>query len=456
MWTSQTLTLYYPFKGFGISYRLKNAIFFPSIFSRWAFKEEGTLFIILSVKDFKITDLLSLENLGDLSNNDFQVLKELYLPIIGCKALGLYFALRREKKTLKVETFLKKAGLSLGELTGLLPYLEGVSLARTFIDKLDKSKVTIETLKPCGYGKFFDSIALRELLKEKIGEKEYQTLVEEIPPRLDTEKLQEVTSKFNEVYTLKDANVNEPKKFYKKSQELRYTFDEQAFLRAFLSYSPNLETTTLTSKELRSLAEIQAIFGVDEAVLAEILYQEAFDLFKPVGKRVDFMKLQNALLQYNSSPLKPKVAPKSVLAVNSPLKKDIKDMEELTPIDYLTKFQGGHIPASSDIALIKYLVNEMGLNSAVCNALMLYLITTNKGIIRRPLAEKIAASLVRNGIETAYDAVEFLTTVKKENKKPVTKEEAVQKVTKVEPVKDDKKEEKDHLDEELDELLEGI
>lgn len=414
------------------------------------------MFIILSVKDFKITDFLSLENLGDLSNNDFQVLKELYLPIIGCKALGLYFALRREKKTLKVETFLKKAGLSLGELTGLLPYLEGVSLARTFIDKLDKNKVTIETLKPCGYGKFFDSIALRELLKEKIGAKEYQTLVEEIPPRLDTEKLQEVTSKFNEVYTLKDANVNEPKKFYKKSQELRYTFDEQAFLRAFLSYSPNLETTTLTSKELRSLAEIQAIFGVDEAVLAEILYQEAFDLFKPVGKRVDFMKLQNALLQYNSSPLKPKVAPKSVLAVNSPLKKDIKDMEELTPIDYLTKFQGGHIPASSDIALIKYLVNEMGLNSAVCNALMLYLITTNKGIIRRPLAEKIAASLVRNGIETAYDAVEFLTTVKKENKKPVTKEEAVQKVTKAEPVKDDKKEEKDHLDEELDELLEGI
>lgn len=408
------------------------------------------------MKDFKITDLLSLENLGDLSNNDFQVLKELYLPIISCKALGLYFALRREKKALKVETFLKKAGLSLGELTGLLPYLEGVSLARTFIDKLDKSKVTIETLKPCGYGKFFDSIALRELLKEKIGEKEYQTLVEEIPPRLDTEKLQEVTSKFNEVYTLKDANVNEPKKFYKKSQELRYTFDEQAFLRAFLSYSPNLETTTLTSKELRSLAEIQAIFGVDEAVLAEILYQEAFDLFKPVGKRVDFMKLQSALLQYNSSPLKPKVAPKSVLAVNSPLKKDIKDMEELTPIDYLTKFQGGHIPASSDIALIKYLVNEMGLNSAVCNALMLYLITTNKGIIRRPLAEKIAASLVRNGIETAYDAVEFLTTVKKENKKPVTKEEAVQKVTKTEPVKDDKKEEKDHLDEELDELLEGI
>ena len=408
------------------------------------------------MKDFKITDLLSLENLGDLSNNDFQVLKELYLPIIGCKALGLYFALRREKKALKVETFLKKAGLSLGELTGLLPYLEGVSLARTFIDKLDKSKVTIETLKPCGYGKFFDNIALRELLKEKIGEKEYQTLVEEIPPRLDTEKLQEVTSKFNEVYTLKDANVNEPKKFYKKSQELRYTFDEQAFLRAFLSYSPNLETTTLTSKELRSLAEIQAIFGVDEAVLAEILYQEAFDLFKPVGKRVDFTKLQNALLQYNSSPLKPKVAPKSVLAVNSPLKKDIKDMEELTPIDYLTKFQGGHIPASSDIALIKYLVNEMGLNSAVCNALMLYLITTNKGIIRRPLAEKIAASLVRNGIETAYDAVEFLTTVKKENKKPVTKEEAVQKVTKAEPVKDEKKEEKDHLDEELDELLEGI
>lgn len=414
------------------------------------------MFIILSVKDFKITDLLSLENLGDLSNNDFQVLKELYLPIIGCKALGLYFALRREKKALKVETFLKKAGLSLGELTGLLPYLEGVSLARTFIDKLDNSKVTIETLKPCGYGKFFDSIALRELLKEKIGEKEYQTLVEEIPPRLDTEKLQEVTSKFNEVYTLKDANVNEPKKFYKKSQELRYTFDEQAFLRAFLSYSPNLETTTLTSKELRSLAEIQAIFGVDEAVLAEILYQEAFDLFKPVGKRVDFVKLQNALLQYNSSPLKPKAAPKSVLAVNSPLKKDIKDMEELTPIDYLTKFQGGHIPASSDIALIKYLVNEMGLNSAVCNALMLYLITTNKGIIRRPLAEKIAASLVRNGIETAYDAVEFLTTVKKENKKPVAKEEAVQKVTKAEPVKDDKKDEKDHLDEELDELLEGI
>ena len=171
---------------------------------------------------------------------------------------------------------------------------------------------------------------------------------------------------------------------------------------------------------------------------------------------MDFMKLQNALLQYNSSPLKPKVAPKSVLAVNSPLKKDIKDMEELTPIDYLTKFQGGHIPASSDIALIKYLVNEMGLNSAVCNALMLYLITTNKGIIRRPLAEKIAASLVRNGIETAYDAVEFLTMVKKENKKPATKEEAVQKVTKAEPVKDDKKEEKDHLDEELDELLEGI
>ena len=59
----------------------------------------------------------------------------------------------------------------------------------------------------------------------------------------------------------------------------------------------------------------------------------------------------------------------------------------------------------------------MGLPNSVANALVLYVLTKNKNILSKKLTEKIGASLVREGVTTALDALNYLTYTTT-NKKP--------------------------------------
>ena len=65
--------------------------------------------------------------------------------------------------------------------------------------------------------------------------------------------------------------------------------------------------------------------------------------------------------------------------------------------------------------ILSGLATRLGLTNGVINALVDYVLETNNNILSKNLIEKIGATLVRENIETALDAMNYLTSFNKRN-----------------------------------------
>jgi replication initiation and membrane attachment protein DnaB len=129
----------------------------------------------------------------------------------------------------------------------------------------------------------------------------------------------------------------------------------------------------------------------------------------------------NLKYDYMSSP---KAAPKT--KGDSSLARMIRSMDELTPVEFLKRLQKGHKPATSDLRLLEKLSEETGLAPGATNALVFFVLSKN-GVLSPLYVEKIGASLVREGIETAIDAMNYFnrTSKKKKPSEPIAEENKV-------------------------------
>jgi hypothetical protein len=144
---------------------------------------------------------------------------------------------------------------------------------------------------------------------------------------------------------------------------------------------------------------------------------------KEAGSRIDFYGVEKEAkesLRFALSSSNP--AKSSEVHDDGALARTIRAMDNLTPVEFLSKLQKGNKPASSDLALLEELTVEMGLSAPLCNALVFYVITTKDGQLPAKYAEKIAASLMRKGIETSLDAMNYFSAGKKTYSKPAESE----------------------------------
>ena len=91
-------------------------------------------------------------------------------------------------------------------------------------------------------------------------------------------------------------------------------------------------------------------------------------------------------------------------------------MESVSPKKFLALLQNGSQPALADLKLIDSLSKNFNLSNPVINAVIDYTLINCKNILSRAYAEKIAASLAREGIETTIDAMNYLNNFKKSKK----------------------------------------
>ena len=124
---------------------------------------------------------------------------------------------------------------------------------------------------------------------------------------------------------------------------------------------------------------------------------------------------------------------------------ELRRMENLSPVEYLSHLQGGTRPAEPDVRLVDRLSRGMGLPSPVINALMNHLVVHYDGMIPASLAEKIAGSLLRNGIESAMDAVDYLNSTRGRGKKDRAEENPLPKAA---PPKEEPPEEEEEMSDE--------
>ncbi len=90
----------------------------------------------------------------------------------------------------------------------------------------------------------------------------------------------------------------------------------------------------------------------------------------------------------------------------------------------LSVLQNGTKPARADLNIIDSLSKDYNLANPVINVVIDFVLTMNNNVFSKYSAEKIAASLSRENVETAVDAMEYLrNNYTKDKKKGVKKSE---------------------------------
>lgn len=387
------------------------------------------------MRELSPSDLFEVRRMSLFSSLDETVLFDFYLPILGGKALSFFLALTHLglDESYSHEAFLKNCQGSVGEFSAALSGLEAIGLIRSYV----KPSASFHYYVYCLYAPrspkdFLGNELLVGTLKkyldnDKIGalQQKYQTSA------LPDGDYSEVSETFRGFFA---PDLNDPA--YRNaglttggrtSGPLQTGFDRNVFLKALLGKDPRMSTESFSAEEMVKIARLATLYSYNEEAMADFAY-EAFSFARPQGSRLNLSLLEKACQEnLRFAYLHQASAKKSEVHDDSALARTIRKMDSFTPVQFLSYLQKGNKPAQSDLELLQRLTVEMGLSSGVCNALIFYVVTRKEGQLPSKYVEKIAAALVREGIETALDAMNYFTHGSEKSVAPSPTSPAVEK-----------------------------
>lgn len=369
-------------------------------------------------------DFYEVRRMGALTGEGMETLSRCYLPLIGAEALGVYFALYWDLTCLNEstvethESFFRRSLVSSGSFERALRALEAIGLIRTFHKKGDGSSSYFIycVYPPMESSSFLSNPLTSKTLKGVIGEEAYSRLSATVCGASLPEGAEEKTLDFASFYKPEfagklaldhgeqgAAKSKIPLSF--SSEKLRGEFDS-------LGIRPDL----LSENELRYVAEIATLYELDEATMASF----AFDCFQPrkqMGQRLDLSalsKMAEDSLRFKYMRHSRKA--KSQVSSETDLAKKIQLMDEASPVAFLTFLQGGRRPPKGDLQLLERLYLEIGLPRPCINALVDFVLQRKQNTLPSTYCEKIAGAMVREGCQTARDAMDYLLSVDRQMK----------------------------------------
>ena len=378
------------------------------------------------------------------------------MPLLGYQGLGLYLSLYgigALGEEMPLSALLEELSAWKGEFLSLLSPLEGLGLAKTY---RKGSRYFLRLLPPSSPRDFLRNPILGGNLvlryREKHPERPGKIKDRFLPPPIP-EGMEEVSEDYSSAFP-KDAYLSyDPAlgMIPTDRPHVRSPFDEPRFFRALKECFPESDPSLFSEEERKLLARTMALYGLDEETLARIL-PGATRLQNPIGRKIDFQALGEKAFKERSFLVEGRRRHRRrAVPGEGEVAEELRRMENLSPVEYLSHLQGGTRPAEPDVRLVDRLSRGMGLPSPVINALMNHLVVHYDGMIPASLAEKIAGSLLRNGIESAMDAVDYLNSTRGRGKKDRAEENPLPKAA---PPKEEPPEEEEEMsDEELIRLL---
>lgn len=384
--------------------------------------------IYLAREDFYEVHLGSM-----LSSYDREILTLLYQPFISSDALSLYFTLWSEQNRqdiFELEThdrLIKTLGISVNDFVEARKKLEATGLIQTFIRKKDDINYYIYLLfAPKTPKEFFKDILFKGLLTKAIGEKETYRLMSYFASKeVNLEGYQEISATFPFVFSLEyDSNIfknsgNSIRLRGRKIKSIDQGFDFAIFYKNLFDNHQILQSS-FTKEDSKEISRISLLFGLDELQMSEFVsqvynfgdknhldHQKLYDLASKANQLGVFKANPENNIQY---PDENEFGKFTNLVANVP------------PFEFLKLKQGYTNPAPSDVRLINQLSSEMNLEFGVINVLIDYVLRKYNNQLSKELVLKIAGSLKRSKIETAYDAMSyFYRSNKRNDKKPAKK-----------------------------------
>ncbi len=382
--------------------------------------------IILSPNDLFTSRRVSL-----IADYDKETIFNLYQPLIGALACSLYMTFLVEAKNQKVtqisthEKLLVKVQMTTKEFLEARGRLESVGLLKSYIENPtdDVKTYHYEVYAPKSPASFFENALLYGLLIKYIGEAEANRLKSIYNESVNDEKGMEISKTFKDVFT-PDMNdpvfrkaVNSGGQRGRKTAKIDSEFNYDRFFEALTSIS-QIKQSAITKKELKEIERIATLNGVDETIAANVV-NEIYDASQDKGYRIDSNRLSEKITSstnfsfltgYREATNKKKSNNK--VTSDSDLAKKIDLMESITPSEWLCILQNGAKPAKSDLNIIETISRDYSLSPSVINVLIDYILINNHNILSKSYMEKVAASLKREGVDSAIDAMNYLEEVR--------------------------------------------
>ena len=367
-----------------------------------------------------------------ITNLDRDSLLELYQPIIGARAASLYLTLSTQKKSpdggsiFKTDQLLRNMQLTSAEFIAARHYLEAVGLIRTYESDQEDVRCYIYVIySPKSPKAFFEDVLFSGLLIQSVGEKEAKKLANKWKVNLTIpEEYHEVSASFVDVYNLNYDDPSFRKDFGTQilgrdhgRAQLSFSYD---LFFSHIKENSAIDISSFKKKDMKEIARLATLFGLNEKSMAYIVIDE----YIPDGPtHFDFVKIRDKCeqeIRYSQV----KNVEKSKVSGDSELATKIRMMEDVAPAKFLQYLQQGTKPARSDLAIVDALSKNYGFGNGIINVIVEYVLYKNNNILSKNYAEKIAASLAREGVTTTVDAMNYLKklSVKNSSKKKVATE----------------------------------
>lgn len=355
-----------------------------------------------------------------LTDYDRGVLCDLYQPIIGSIATSLFFTLwSKIDSNGPLSSLFSIMQVNTNQLLDARKKLEAIGLMKTYAHKDENSQSFLFLLfSPKQPRDFFNDEIFSLLLRKNIGnEEEIQRLKskysDNISCLIDEFKergYEEISAHFKDVFSPDMNNIKYTPTRVRNIKRRRLgsmvlDFDIGVFFKnchekAFVTKD------FFSDDEILAIKKVSLVYGIDEEQMSVFVINHLNNDL-PKGSRVDFDGLIGELNKWNSNDFVKKTKSKESPKTEN-LDKLINLMDNSSPMYFLMLLQNGANVAPADGKLINRLSSYFGLPNGVINALLSYVLKVKHNTLPSSYTEKIAASLLREGVTNAYETMNYL------------------------------------------------
>ena len=388
-------------------------------------------------KFLKGSDEYSVVAKSIFNDYDRKVLARLYQPLIGFGAMALYLTLwselEAEKTITTIETkhsrLLELMQISINDFVKFKENLEAVGLLQTYVN--DENKYVYELRSPLMPKDFYNNDLFVIMLKRRMDSLEYErNKIYFLQHNTPLKGYQNISVPFEHIFDSKSIheseithNENENIRVNEKA-DINLDFDFDVLFEGLKEYQ--MPKKLLTKTNLKAIAELSVIYSINAYEMCNLV------LGSMEVNKLNVEKLKVNCENYNrisNKKVKKQVVTKENNSTGSvELDAKINLMNQLSFVEFLKIRNNGIEPLAVDKRALINLQSETGLSDALINVIVDYTLLTQNNKLPKAYMDKIAGSFIREGIQTAFDAIVYLNGGQKKNKKKVVSEEKVNKV----------------------------
>ncbi len=368
-----------------------------------------------------ITENFKIVQKHALSGEDYFVLSQMYLPIIGIDSFSLYNLLFTldEEETYSFKKLVDSLNFSAPSfLEQALHKLEAVSLIDTFYHEQKGYLFNLKT--PLSRTSFLSNELLCSFLTLQIGEVEIKKMRGD-EDKINVRSYKEISKAFDEVFDISTESVSNlfsrliKKKNSKSIKVINHDFDYIIFK---MSFDSNFFDSKLLDDEdfKQHILAISYNYKLNEEEMKEVI-EKTITIDRDL-KYEDIAKHAKSMFQDKNRQKKPKMVTKEpdafLSSVNDSENFELFQLiENSTPADILKSLSGIE-PSVSEIDMFARLMESTQFPASIINLMIVYVNDIKKGDLPSyNYFEKMANVWARSGVKTLQDAMNFLNQPKK-------------------------------------------